>query len=449
MDHIRRISLQRKNQKRSTGFVHFQSLLLRGSLLSILLLARTATLIAQDSVNVSTIAALTMTDHLTSVAVKGTFAYVAARDEGVYVVDCSNPSAPFLGGLTGICNGGCHRIELQDTVFTAACVSGFNIFMTDGEGQPSPIINCPDDGNHPSQLVLTSIQYPCSDTIRTVVYGCYEQIGLRTYDPQCDDYGICHYRPSGGTVSARAIELRDTIAFLALDNLDLHVVSLTTLDLDSNYTPLSVVSIPNGEAVDLALHQDYLFVAAYERGLLVFNVVDPQNCILVGDFSTMGPATSIALYGCYAAIACEDAGFQIVDLSDPCCPREVGRFNTPGTAHSVTLANNIAYVADDTSLRLYDVSNSMVNIDSIDSPNCLSISLVSDNGLLRLTWLPSVVDTICHNLNPTLYRIFRSVQVSGPWEDRGTTAPTYINTFSDSITSDEGTTYFYHVRAEH
>ena len=46
----------------------------------------------------------------------------------------------------------------------------------------------------------------------------------------------------------------------------------------------------------------------------------------------------------------------MVDVGDPARPVETGFYDTPGEAHRVAVAGKYAYVADDSSLMIFDCS---------------------------------------------------------------------------------------------
>jgi len=77
----------------------------------------------------------------------------------------------------------------------------------------------------------------------------------------------------------------------------------------------------------------------------------------VGYFDTPDWPWSVKIDGNYAYIACDSAGVVIADITDASHPRLVSAFDTPGIAYDVDVIGDILYVADNTSFRVYDITD--------------------------------------------------------------------------------------------
>ncbi|MFC2084685.1 T9SS type A sorting domain-containing protein [Bacteroidota bacterium] len=104
--------------------------------------------------------------------------------------------------------------------------------------------------------------------------------------------------------------------------------------------------------------------------LYVYDVSNPCRPRQMGYVSLPDNCTSLFVEGDYVYITSfEDMGIsevKIIDVSDPTQPVEVGSFNTPGMSHDIFVTDNTAYIADNSALVIFDVTNpnSLVKLGS-------------------------------------------------------------------------------------
>jgi len=170
-----------------------------------------------------------------------------------------------------------------------------------------------------------------------------------------------------------------------------------------------------GSARGVAVAGDYAFVADYLPALRVVNISDPANPREAGFYDMPGYARGVAVAGDYAFVADADAGLRVVNISNPTNPREAGFYDTPGSAFSVAVAENgLVYVADRTNLGIYDCSEAMgVSSDFIRHPlsfilsafpNPFNASAVVHYQLPSLGW----VDLSLHDIGGRLVKTLHS-----------------------------------------
>jgi hypothetical protein len=148
---------------------------------------------------------------------------------------------------------------------------------------------------------------------------------------------------------------------------------LVILDISDPRTPRAVGqsdSLP-GIVNDVALGNNYAYVATLYAGLSIIAVSDPAHPYEVGAYDTPGWAVGVAVSGGYAYVADGDRGLRIIAVSDPAHPYEVGFYDTPGSAWDVAVSGGYAYVADGDSLRILDVSDPAhpYEVGSYDTPS--------------------------------------------------------------------------------
>ena len=67
---------------------------------------------------------------------------------------------------------------------------------------------------------------------------------------------------------------------------------------------------------------------------------------IIGIYDTPGFAYDVAVVDNYVYVADRDSGLQIIDVSEPTTPTRIGYCDTIGTAKKVFINGNYAYVAD-------------------------------------------------------------------------------------------------------
>jgi hypothetical protein len=111
-------------------------------------------------------------------------------------------------------------------------------------------------------------------------------------------------------------------------------------------------------AYEIAVLNNYGYVACTVSGLQIVNITDPSNPIFKGSYDAFYWAYGIALSGNYAYVASGHSGLQVIDISDPANPTFKGSYDTPYIAHGIAVSGDYAYVADGYSgLQIIDISD--------------------------------------------------------------------------------------------
>ncbi len=61
--------------------------------------------------------------------------------------------------------------------------------------------------------------------------------------------------------------------------------------------------------------EGYAYVAAWENGLQVIDITNPQSPAIAGSVDTPGKATDVYVSGSYAYVADNESGLQVIDIS--------------------------------------------------------------------------------------------------------------------------------------
>jgi len=136
----------------------------------------------------------------------------------------------------------------------------------------------------------------------------------------------------------RAIAISGNYAFIAAGN------AYYTIDIRDPIRP-SLICERVGEAYDVAVSGDYLFIAGNNNGLYVYDISNPINPIFVARCDTPGKCIDVVIQGDLAFVADYYHGLQIIDISDPTNPYITGSFEIPRYACSVTIFGDLAYIA--------------------------------------------------------------------------------------------------------
>jgi hypothetical protein len=119
------------------------------------------------------------------------------------------------------------------------------------------------------------------------------------------------------------------------------------LDLsDPEHLPrLSDLIRTRGFIYGLSCYRNWLFLAAEDAGLEIWDVSDAAAPVRLGSLATSEWVYGVAVSGDYAYLVGRDSSLRIADISDPAHPYEVSRHHVYGRAYAVSLSGDYAYVA--------------------------------------------------------------------------------------------------------
>jgi len=235
------------------------------------------------------------------IAVSGNYAYVAAFNQGMRIVDVSNPTRP---------------VEVSD--------------------QPTPLW---------AYQVQVGGQY--------AYIGDYDG-GLRIIDvsnPKAPRE-VSFYNPEG-TGSYRHVEPAGDYAYAAIG-----AGGVLVIDVKDPTSP-KVAGRGNTPvfSYSVAVGGHYVYCAD-ARSVRVFDAVNPSKPVEVASLPMSGQARSLTAAGRYVYVGDGPRGMVILDVNDPKHPKEIAVQDTPGNARRVFIKDNLAYVGDELfGLRIVDVSN--------------------------------------------------------------------------------------------
>ena len=282
-----------------------------------------------DPFNPSQIAYLNVDDELTDIVIKGDYIFGCGSD--LFVFDITNPERP--EEVASYSNGSDCVAAQGMFVYEVNGIVGFEIIS---------LINPIESGFYHTAYQASNII-----TNENLAYVSEANSGmhiLNIADP-ASPYEISYFDTPGAVYE---IAIQGIYAYVA-DNTSFRIINISD---PSNPQETGFVEV---YANDLALYGNYAY-AASGGNIEIINIANPSNPTSVGTYTTYY-VNDIAIKDNYAFLACGSAGFRILNLSNPTNPVETGFNITADNAYSVAISGNYAYVADYDVLLIFDISN--------------------------------------------------------------------------------------------
>jgi hypothetical protein len=163
-------------------------------------------------------------------------------------------------------------------------------------------------------------------------------------------YEIGYYDTPG---DAWDVAVRDNYAYVADREGGFRIIDITNPE-----EPFQVgYNQTNNYAKKVALYGTWAFIAA-GNGFYVFNVSDPTNPENILYYPIIDTVNDFVIDGNYLYLACYLAGIRIFNISNPESPVQVGAYHSSGLAFDIAYSNNHIFLADGfVGLRIINVSN--------------------------------------------------------------------------------------------
>lgn len=219
--------------------------------------------------------------------VKGNTAYIAEGDKGLYIANISDPANPQLEGFWDTPGAG-----------SGVEVTGQLALIADGY----------------SGLRIINVANPANPT----EVGSYDTPGF-----------------------ADGVAAKGQLAYIA-DGTYLRVV-----DIANPANPQEIGSVRvSGFATKVVITGCFAYVADSYGGLSVVDISDPLLPVEIGLYDTTGSTGGVAIGGSGRVFLADGArGLRVMSVSDPTHPAEIGFYDT-SQATGVAAVGNYAYVAD-------------------------------------------------------------------------------------------------------
>ena len=323
------------------------------------------------------LSATVRTFRVTVYAPPSLFAYVAADEAGLLIVDVSVPTRPRLVS-TYDTPGFARSVALSGTLaYVADWHRGLRIADVSDPTAPQHA------GSYNTQGYATDV----------AVFGHYAYVADMEYGLQIIDVAnpaaplaAGQYRPSGIYIMGVTVAASDppgqVYAYLTTP-----VQGLLIVDVTDSANPQPVGRASTGWSWDVEVHDGYAYVTGGSNGLRLVDVTDPASPQIVARADTPGMARGFDVAGRYATVADESAGLQVVDLNPPSAPQATAcdRYGqcTTVTATQVQATDATANVtaADGPTV---DFLGAPIVLDSTE-PTSVTVSTASPAYLRALT----------------------------------------------------------------
>jgi hypothetical protein len=281
------------------------------------------------------------------IAVTGDYAYLAAGEAGLQIIDVSTPANP-------------HRIGFKDTPGTARDVAVVNhhAFLADGSNgllvidvsaptSPVTVGFHPIPGEARRLDVATDLVYLAASSGLHIIdiTDVANPIALGSYQTNANDVEVVgQYAYLAETVTNDCDEMGGV---------------LRVLDISDPTEPVSLGSSVepgchpyNWHFLGITIGGSYAYVGTRNRidgGVYVFDVSAPTNLNQVGKGYSHhnGYVQEVLVKGDRVYAAWSGSGLVIADFAIPVQPKRIGFYDTPGYAADIAVANGLVYVADE------------------------------------------------------------------------------------------------------
>jgi len=218
-------------------------------------------------------------------------AYTAQSTRGIHVVDCNDPATPIFFDSLSILNGDVQSLFIEGKTLYVTVKIGAQVFLKFY------------DITNPKDPILAG-------QISDLNYG-YDILSTANRFYIAEGAGVAIYPKA-------TIGIVSRVGFVTSE----------------------------GQSMGVAVKGNYMYIAAGNRGIQVYNISDEANPVLVSRFLSTTFTSDILIEGDIAFVTDAGEGVVAVDISDPANLTFVSRYNTPGTATRLTYYNHNLYVSD-------------------------------------------------------------------------------------------------------
>ncbi|MBD3312656.1 hypothetical protein GF352_04360 [archaeon] len=292
-----------------------------------------------------------------NVFVSGDYAYVAASDDGLRVVDVSDPFNPVQAS---------HEVLYYVDVAVGVFVSDGYAYVANGDDGLRVI-----DVSDPENAFVTNGYLNTGGfAIDVSIVDNYAYLITRDNGLFIVDVSDPTVRPlpvisnvspvgdrGGYPSSGIGVFVSGDYAYIAN--------SIEGMDIVDISDPANPVSISNTdlETFDVFVSGDYAYIASFDEGLFIVDVSDPFNPAVVSQVpglfgGALGGSREVFVNNGKAYVADSDNGLGIIDVSDPINPDYIGHFGF-GNIHSVFVSDGYVYFTNYLSKEMYAIDAEM------------------------------------------------------------------------------------------
>jgi hypothetical protein len=349
---------------------------------------------------------LPMPGMVGDVIIAGGYAYAAAYNVGLQIIDISTPSHPREVGFYDTPEEAMSVTVAEGYAYIADLDGGVRVVDISDPASPREVGFYITPASAYDVTVVGNYAYVAAGDLRVVDIsdpanpteaGFYTALGYARGVAVAGNYA---YVAAG---DLRVVDISDPTNPTAVGFYDMpapyrvtiterhaYVVSrggtLQVLDISDPANPreLGFYDPPEDGAstrVGVTVAENYAYIATGYGALRVVNVSDPTNPTEAGSYVMPESVEAVAVVGAYAYVAAGSKGLWVMDVSDLANPKADGFYVTLGNADDVAIAGKYAYVAAASGdLRVLDISDSAnpTEVGFCNMPGWVDFVIVSD-----------------------------------------------------------------------
>ena len=280
------------------------------------------------------------------VAIKDDLAFIANDDQGLEILNISNPSKPDKISSIKIPNNAKEIYIFHNVAIVVSKYSGLAFVDITNPYNPI-IIEILELGHNVAEV----------DMRFNLLHIMTESDGLHIYDIS-NPYQPLHISDWDSGYFHTGISVLNKLICLSGAGVGLEIVDLT---IYSNPTFISKWNDSTGTAKGVyasIINEDKIaFLANDNSGLEIINFTDVHNPTKIGEYNGLTNVVDVVVET-NTAFLCSDDGIAILDVSDPTSPIELDIYSSDGDCTDIAVNDNLAIFTDFyKGIKLLDISN--------------------------------------------------------------------------------------------
>lgn len=273
--------------------------------------------------------------------VADSYAYVGSDYSAVNILDIATPEAPQQVGFIEV-GGYLQAIQIEsDYAFICTLGDGLVIADISNRAQPEIIWNSPGISSGCDVAIQGNFAY---------VGTCYSGLLEVDISNPASPVMARSFLPTYEEVNGVAVA--GNYAYLASGNSGFQVVDLTTMQLAA-----SLDSLYYSFKVEVNGNYAYLSYGDFECPLGIIDISNPLSPQVTGNYYPPQDMVNFAVIDDLAYVADFEHCLRVVDISDPTQPYEAYSYLRYGQDRDVTVVGDYAYVKEDCALKVINIAD--------------------------------------------------------------------------------------------
>ncbi len=286
---------------------------------------------------------LVLTALIQDMAVSGSYAYILAQDNGVFVVDVSRPNSLAICGIYASSGYNWYSLAAKDDYIFLAGGGGMRILS-----MANPI----------SPRLITD--FPARWVGSILVSGDYVYL-TQVKEDWVQELWVVDIKNIQQPIKTGTLELDWILNYVVEDmSLDGQILALAVekssdymgtyfllVDISDPSNPKKVVTmspVESGDNPSIAISSNLVVATSRNKPIHVFDVTSPENPSEIAIAAV--PAHDMAIKGNFIYVAAGGSGFAIVDVSTPSQPIVRGEYPGIGYVMDVAINDKTLFVAN-------------------------------------------------------------------------------------------------------